>query len=446
MVSSDVVSNGSRMQFYRPLGYALILSVTFACQRTVLAVVVHEAGSAELESAPEDDPGFANVGVRGGGTGVYLGNRWVLTAQHVRVGPIVLNGVVYANVVDETVLIPNPHGEDWSLDADLMLLRLREDPGLPSLRLNCNAVELGQEVMLIGGGRERSELLFWEVEELEGDDNDIWTEVATEEESDFQGYLTTNSQVVRWGPNQIAEIDVETESDDWGNVLSFRTEFDASLGTVSHGVRGDSGGAVFQKNGSVWELAGIMHAIGLAENQPDGSNTAVFGASTYIADLFVYAEALRGLADFEPAAGDADGDGIFSADDLDALQQAMRDDRYNCHFDLNGDEVIDEADLQAMYGLAQTRPGDTNLDGIVGFEDFLTMANSYALPGGWADGDFTGDGRIDFPDFLVLADSYGDASPLSAATLFSVPEPSQRLGFALSLCVLFASSRRRQSR
>ena len=39
-------------------------------------------------TAPADDPGFANVGNRGGLTGVYLGRRWVLTANHVGEGDI----------------------------------------------------------------------------------------------------------------------------------------------------------------------------------------------------------------------------------------------------------------------------------------------------------------------------------------------------------------------
>ncbi|MEI6037455.1 MAG: hypothetical protein WCQ91_05985, partial [Planctomycetota bacterium] len=49
---------------------------------------------------------------------------------------------------------------------------------------------------------------------------------------------------------------------------------------------GDSGGAVFVKNGSAWELAGIMLAVDQYSGQP--SNTAVFGNQTYSADLSFY--------------------------------------------------------------------------------------------------------------------------------------------------------------
>ena len=49
---------------------------------------------------------------------------------------------------------------------------------------------------------------------------------------------------------------------------------------------GDSGGAVFVKNGSAWELAGIMLAVVQYSGQP--SSTAVFGNQTYSADLSFY--------------------------------------------------------------------------------------------------------------------------------------------------------------
>lgn len=43
-------------------------------------------------TAPVDDPGFGNVGARGNATAVYLGNQWVLTANHVGTGSVVLGG------------------------------------------------------------------------------------------------------------------------------------------------------------------------------------------------------------------------------------------------------------------------------------------------------------------------------------------------------------------
>lgn len=52
------------------------------------------------------------------------------------------------------------------------------------------------------------------------------------------------------------------------------------------GSSGDSGGGIFYKNGSTWELSGMMSAIGTLDGQP--SNTSVFSNVTYAADLSVY--------------------------------------------------------------------------------------------------------------------------------------------------------------
>ena len=45
------------------------------------AVVV--STSLETDTRPADDRGWDNVGILRGSSGVYLGNRWVVTAAHV---------------------------------------------------------------------------------------------------------------------------------------------------------------------------------------------------------------------------------------------------------------------------------------------------------------------------------------------------------------------------
>jgi hypothetical protein len=49
---------------------------------------------------------------------------------------------------------------------------------------------------------------------------------------------------------------------------------------------GDSGGGLFIKNGSVWQLAGVLDAEGTQVNQPGG--TSVYGDQTYAADIATY--------------------------------------------------------------------------------------------------------------------------------------------------------------
>ncbi len=90
---------------------------------------------------------------------------------------------------------------------------------------------------------------------------------------------------------------------------------------------GDSGGGVFQKDGTTWELTGIMGAIGTFVGQP--SQTAIFENVTYSAQLANYRSEIIALrADTACSNGiDDDGDGevdfpddpgCLDADDLPA--------------------------------------------------------------------------------------------------------------------------------
>jgi len=53
--------------------------------------------------------------------------------------------------------------------------------------------------------------------------------------------------------------------------------------------------------------------------------------------------------------------------------------------------------------------GDADLDGVVGFKDFLILSHNFGDDDReyvWIDGDFTGDGSVGFDDFLLLAEQY----------------------------------------
>lgn len=68
-------------------------------------------------------------------------------------------------------------------------------------------------------------------------------------------------------------------------------------------------------------------------------------------------------------------------------------------------------------------PGDGNYDGVVNFEDLLTLARNYNKTGAqWTDGEFTGDGVVNFGDLLTVARNYnqtaagGVPGPLAGAS------------------------------
>ena len=92
------------------------------------------------------------------------------------------------------------------------------------------------------------------------------------------------------------------------------------------------------------------------------------------------------------------------------------------------------ADLS--LSLVQAIPGDTNIDGVVDFADFLIFANNFGQPSfnGWLDGDFSGHGIIAFSDFLQLTENFGRTGFSTPAAAAAVPEP------ATGLSVLFAAA------
>ncbi|MDB5325721.1 MAG: hypothetical protein JWM57_1290, partial [Phycisphaerales bacterium] len=94
-------------------------------------------------------------------------------------------------------------------------------------------------------------------------------------------------------------------------------------------------------------------------------------------------------------------------------------------------------DGSGNISLRITLPGDSDLNGIVDFNDFLVLQNYFNAPGTtFAQGNFNFDGSTDFNDFLVLQNNFGQtlggaAEPISnseraalSAFATSVPEPA----------------------
>ncbi|MDQ6631985.1 MAG: S1 family peptidase [Verrucomicrobiota bacterium] len=255
--------------FHSPL--VLMLCVLFFMASTSRAVIVFGGTGTQNTTAPPDDPGWNNVGVIGGGaTGVYLGNSWVLTANHVGAGSIVLAGTNY-NPSGSSVRLKNPN----NTDADLLLYQILGNPLLPSVRISSNTPANGSSVTMIGFGRNRDpNITKW--------DNN-WLESPT---GTREGYKWAPGNTMRWGQNTIIGSAFLTNF----NTFTFETKFSASLNNAE-GSTGDSGGAAFFKNGLTWELAGIIDAIATFSGQPFDTSVyqlGVDGDRTYMADLAQY--------------------------------------------------------------------------------------------------------------------------------------------------------------
>lgn len=260
-----------------------LMMLAFAFSSQVNAVV-NSATVDGTETPPVDDPGFYNVGVMSGGSGVYLGNGWVLTANHISGTDITLAGVTY-------------HSSGTSIkigEADMRLFRLTALPALPSLQITATNLALGADIVMIGAGRQRAESqsVWWQHRE-----HNNWTEVEPDDPTLWwqrTGFKTVNEPAtVRWGTNQVSGYG---SGENEGSFFTTFTSGGTATQYEAQGVRQDSGGAAFYKDESgQWQLAGLMFAVGQYTDQPGGTDTAMFGNHTYFVDLAQYRDEILAI-------------------------------------------------------------------------------------------------------------------------------------------------------
>lgn len=258
------------------------------------AVVVNTLTGTGNTNAPADDPGWANVGYINGASGIYIGAGWILTAAHVGVGSITFAGTSYAPLAGSSVVLTNS-SISRTTNTDLLMFQLASTPvGLGALTLASTAPTLGTGVTMIGAGRDRGNFIQWNVDTAA--DPWTWTEVSSG--GNFAGYQTVATSTMRWGTNTLSATDFWVNATNGvPDVKSFATTFNAlSLDdNEAQAVLGDSGGAVFTKKDSAWELSGLMFAVAGFEAQPSAATTPVFGNATYSADLSYYAPQIMSI-------------------------------------------------------------------------------------------------------------------------------------------------------
>jgi hypothetical protein len=280
------------------LRFACAHALALALAASASAVIIDSDDGTGNATEPVPAPGWSwkNVGVRSNGlTGVYLGGSFVLTANHVGPGDIVLDGVTYTYVPGTAVQLDN--GDDPVTYADLLMFQIYPEPPLPALAISSIAPPPlpTTQLVLVGHGTNRGDTTTWDPP---GDDGP------------HVGYWWGAGQSMRWGTNRMDGLPfllAYPQPNPTLFTMAFATDFDEPGPTqTEHECQasvGDSGGATFASTPTTgWELAGILFVIGAYQGQPGG--TALYGNETASADLSSYREQILGVMALpEPSGG-----------------------------------------------------------------------------------------------------------------------------------------------
>jgi hypothetical protein len=263
---------------------ALALLVVGATREASAALIATGDGTGNT-TAPVNDFGFDHVGVVNGLTGVYVRNGWVLTANHVGEGKIVLDGVAYPPVPGSSVRLLNSDGTA----ADLILFKLATRPPLADLAITNTPPSNQTLIYVAGNGADRGAATTW---------------------MGIAGWQWTGAHTLRWGTNRISSV-----GDYTFDTHAFRITFDdlPNPGNQSEAdiVTGDSGGGAFTGTGASAELVGILFARASYAGQP--GSTSLYGNIGLVADLDAYRDAILPVTDRPDCSDglDDDGDGTI---------------------------------------------------------------------------------------------------------------------------------------
>jgi len=216
--------------FYCLLGaFCLVAPI----ERASAIVFFSQGNDANLTNPGNGLPWENVVQMRSGsgpiGTGVYLGNRYVLTAGHV--GPLASVKVGFVDyLLDSSPAVAIG-------TADMKLVRLASDPGLTGVRLNTNPSGDAGNSYLVGYGVGRA------TGSLLSSSPVTWGDSST--------------AIKRWGTNLVDGAIAGVEVGGYTSDL-LRTQFNSNAGINEAALTiYDSGSALFRQIGSEWYLVGL---------------------------------------------------------------------------------------------------------------------------------------------------------------------------------------------
>ena len=259
------------------------------------ALVVDTETTATTETVPGAP--VANVGSVNGDSAIYIGNGYVLTADHVGEGDFVDGGVydidtsTYVRLVDPITRAPT----------DLILFRLEGTfPNLPDLTLANTSPAAGTALVLTGNGLFRGS-----------------GPAPTVYDANYVGFNVSATGQKSTGTTEVSDLGLSTISIGYGPVTVFTSVF-APGGSQVEG--GDSGGAAFAPDGAGYELAGLIDAKGTYEvdgdtrPNPAPNGVAVYNDQSDFANIATYAgeiDAITGVPEPSSATISAAIAGVF---------------------------------------------------------------------------------------------------------------------------------------
>ena len=279
-----------------------------------LALILYGSGPTDLNNAQNTTPpangspwyNLVQFG-QNNASGVYLGNGYVLTANHVSMvdSGLVINGVSYNRDLSFTPLqITENEGTTAYADSvDLKLIKIFGSPPLPvlqSLPLNFSTTDVNLTSTIMGWGVGKGSII----------PNQGW----------YWGGDNTRAQ--RWGTSTTASSS-STATYSGYQYDALRTYFYRAYGSTTAEIAiGDSGGGLFQKFSNTWKLSGITTTVlqylsGAAQydgilggsDQPDAAEFVRISRYGYLLRYENWANAKLG-SPTASATADPDGDGV----------------------------------------------------------------------------------------------------------------------------------------
>lgn len=135
------------------------------------------------------------------------------------------------------------------------------------------------------------------------------------------------------------------------------------------------------------------------------------------------AAAIYSIFDTDPFVGDLNFNNQIDKYDVDILGYQITHNDPRDEYDLDGNGLVDNDDVEWVLRNAATQNGDVDLNGRVEFPDFITLSRNFDNVGEevrWSHGDLDLDLHVGFSDYLILARNFGTL----ADAVISVPEPA----------------------